>query len=763
MKFLTLLPWVVVLAAAPTACSPSSRQAPSPAPGARSEIRETPPASRGSGTRKMAALLERLAAESSPEENHYLSDRRAEVLRARLALATNPKERIDLASRFARELLNAGKSEEALRQFRELERLAREQSPGISPENRALLRLNMALANLRLGEQENCLAHHTTESCLLPIRPAGVHRIQRGSRAAITLLTEQLAEFPDDLKSRWLINIAYMTVGEYPDKVPKRWLIPPSAFRSEAEVKRFRDIAPRLGLDVDDLAGGVIADDFDGDGYLDLMVSTCALRGQLRYFHNNADGTFSERTREAGLVGEVGGLNLLHADYNNDGHPDVLVLRGGWLEKAGHFPPSLLRNDGDGTFEDVTEEAGLLSLHPSQTAVWLDYNGDGFIDLFLGVETSDEEKQPCRLYRNNRDGTFTDVAASAGVAHVGFVKAVASGDFNNDGRPDLYLSQRTDPNILFRNDGPRGPDTSLRGDWRFTDVSLQAGVVEPVFSFPAFFFDYDNDGWEDLYVGGYYIDDVGDIAADYLGLPGKGKTPRLYHNSHDGTLADVTRQARLDRVLHAMAANFGDIDNDGWLDLYLGTGDPSLATIIPNRMLRNAEGRFFQDVTSSAGVGHLQKGHGIAFADLDNDGDQDLYEVMGGILSGDDYRNVLYENPGFGNHWLTLNLEGVTSNRAAIGARIRTVVRTADGERSIYKTVRSGGSFGASPLRQEIGLGQARSVERVEILWPASGEHQVLRGLEMDHFYRVREGESQAMPVSLKSFRLSPGEAQVSR
>src|SRR5207245_1927477 len=144
-------------------------------------------------------------------------------------------------------------------------------------------------------------------------------------------------------------------------------------------------------------------------------------------------------------------------------------------------------------------------------------------------------------------------------------------------------------------------------------------------SFSAFFFDFDNDGWPDIFVSGYYINDVGDVAADYLGLPSSGERARLYRNNRDGTFNDATKETHLYRVLHAMAGNFGDIDNDGWLDFYLGTGDPDLGTLIPNRMFRNSEGKFFQDVTTSAGVGHLQKGHGIAFADLDNDGDQDIY------------------------------------------------------------------------------------------------------------------------------------------
>ena len=134
---------------------------------------------------------------------------------------------------------------------------------------------------------------------------------------------------------------------------------------------------------------------------------------------------------------------MIAADYDNDGNLDILVLRGGWLGKAGRFPKSLLRNNGDGTFTDVTEHAGLLLAHPTQTAVWFDYDGDGWLDLFVGNETMDpNDSHPCELFHNNRDGTFTECAAACGVQVIGFVKGVVSGDYNNDGRPDLYLSQR---------------------------------------------------------------------------------------------------------------------------------------------------------------------------------------------------------------------------------------------------------------------------------------------------------------------------------
>ncbi len=710
-----------------------------------------PPDPRHPGTRRMAARLRQMIDEAGLK-NPNASLERAAAARESLLANKDPREHLRLKLQLALSLFQGGRSEEALNEFVALRQLLERGGP-LKHANDMELHNYAALCYLRLGEQENCLSNHTTDSCLAPIRGAGVHKLERGSRGAIREFKEVLKLEPDNLSARWLLNIASMTLGEWPDKVPTQWRIEPKAFASDYELNRFTDVAAGAGVDADNLAGGCIVEDFDGDGLLDIVCSTMNWSGQLRFFHNNGDGTFTERTKEAGLIGEVGGLNINHCDYNNDGHPDVLVLRGGWQGELGKFPISLLRNNGDGTFEDVTEEAGLLRFHPTQTAVWFDYNGDGWIDLFIGNETSGSAPHVCELFRNNRDGTFTECAGSAGLAVAGFVKGVASGDYNNDGRPDLYLSRLGQPNMLFRNDGPKG--TNLMGDWKFTDVTLTAGVAEPVQSFPCWFFDYDNDGWLDLFVSGYFLNDVSAVAADYLGLPNNGAKPKLYHNNHDGTFTDATKAAGLDHVLLSMGSNFGDLDNDGFLDFYLGTGDPDFSTLVPNRMFRNAGGKFFQDVTTSGGFGHLQKGHGISFADFDNDGDQDVYEVMGGALAGDNYRNVLYENPGTTNHWITLNLRGVKSNRAAIGARISVTVKTLAGEQTIRKTVSTGGSFGDSPFRQEMGLGQAKEIVSAEIFWPVTGLYQKVTGLAMDRFYEIREGDTQATPLNLKSFKFA--------
>lgn len=715
------------------------------------------------GTRKMASILEKLALDADPRNNSFLNRQQAELQFAQLASATNAIQALMIRSQAALALLNAGETRRALDQFQQVITEVQQQGSAVSGARfLADMQQYQAIGYLRLGEQENCLTNHNPQSCIMPIESGGVHKLQEGSRKAIALLEEQLRRFPKDRKGAWLLNVAYMTVGEYPDKVPEAWRIPPEVFKSDYDIKRFPDVAGDLGLDVDDRAGGTIVEDFDGDGNLDILISDWSKRGPMHFFHNNGDGTFADRTVEAGLSGLVGGLNLIQGDYNNDGLPDVLVLRGAWLLTAGGQPDSLLRNDGNGHFTDVTVEAGLLAFHPNQTAVWLDYNGDGWLDLYFGYESYRNGAHPCKLYRNNQDGTFSECGAAAGVAAVGFVKGVIAGDYNNVGRPDLYLSRLGQPNILFRNDGPRATNGGPAGDWKFTDVSEPAGVTEPLLSFPAWFFDYDNDGWQDIFVSGYSTKDVGDVAADFLGLPNNAERLRLFHNNRDGTFADVTREAHLYRVVLTMGANFGDFDNDGWLDMYLGTGDPSLAALIPNRAFRNAGGAYFQDVTTSGGFGHLQKGHGVSFGDLDNDGDQDLYHSVGGAYEGDFYRNVLFENPGHGNHWITLKLEGVMSNRVAIGARIKVVVLSREGERTIYKTVGTGGSFGANPLRQEIGLGEATSIKRVEIFWPVTGDTQVLANLTMDGFYRVREGDlvAQAWSLPKMKFAKSPLKGQ---
>ena len=293
----------------------------------------------------------------------------------------------------------------------------------------------------------------------------------------------------------------------------------------------------------------------------------------------------------------------------------------------------------------------------------LGVGGAGRVVLFVANETFGGRAHPCQLFRNLGDGTFVDVAPEAGVAITGIVKGVTWGDYDNDGRPDLYVSRTNAPNLLLRNEG-RGAD----GAWSFSDRTAEAGVAEPWDAFPTWFWDYDNDGWLDIFVAGYRTN-FGDIAAEYLNLPHDSELPRLYRNRGDGTFDEVSEAVGLDRIQFSMGSNYGDLDNDGWLDFYVGTGDAYFQALMPNRMFRSDRGEHFQDVTTPGGCGLIEKGHGIAFGDSDHDGDQDVFVAMGGAYEGDPARKVLVENPGPGNRGLSLGREGVERTRAASGRR----------------------------------------------------------------------------------------------
>jgi hypothetical protein len=614
----------------------------------------------------------------------------------------------------------------------------------------------LALAYLRLGEQQNCILHHSSESCLFPIQGEGIHTLTEGSEKAIRYYERLLSEWqPENMVYRWLLNIAYMTLGKHPDDVPPQWLIPPENMESGYNIERFHDIAPQTGLaDEMALSGGSITEDFNNNGLIDIMASSWGLTDQLHYYENNGDGTFTRKTDEAGLAGITGGLNMIHADYNNDGFADVLVLRGAWLGEAGRHPNSLLRNNGDGTFTDVTESSGILSFYPTQTAVWADFNNNGWVDLFIGNESTENGHFPAELYLNNKDGTFRNSAALAGVSITGYIKGVTAGDYNNDGFQDLYISIMDGANLLLRNNGPNS-----RGVPLFINMAEQAGVQEPEISFPVWFWDFNNNGYLDLFVSGYYAS-AGEVAKEYMNMPVEAEMPRLYRNNGDGTFTNVTSETGINKVMYTMGSNFGDLDNDGYLDFYVGTGDPDMRALMPNRMFRNIEGKYFGEVTSSGGFGHLQKGHGVSFADLNNNGHQDIFTVIGGAFEGDVYLNALFENPGNENNWVTLLFEGEGSNRFGVGNRIRIEIQEADSIRSIHRSVTTGGSFGASSHQLEIGLGQAEEILKVEVYWPATDTRQEFTDLQMNRFYLIKESGSQPEPVERTAFQFNGASQQ---
>lgn len=687
------------------------------------------------GHERMLALLDKIK-DDAPYEKIWFEDLNVETLEAKLAEAPSAvaaDERFRLNFGLGHYDLWYGRNQHAVDHFLRARDDLSELPKSLQDAHWEDAVLQLAVGYLRIAETENCVNCRTGESCILPIRAGGVHTDPTGSQKAIEYLAVLLDRNPNHLTARWLLNIAYMTVGGYPMDVPPRFLIQPEAFDSDEPFPRFTNIAAGLGLDTLSLSGGVIVDDFDNDRLLDLVVSSWSTADQMRYFRNVGDGTYQERTDEAGFKGLFGGLNLVQADYDNDGDVDILVLRGAWLAERGQIPNSLLRNDGHAVFQDVTFEVGLGEEHyPTQTAAWADYDNDGDLDLYVG-----NEGYPSQLFENDA-GSFTDVADRAGVENDRYAKGVGWGDCNNDRFPDLYVSNSGGDNRLYLN----------LGNGTFVDAAPRVGVTGPHVSFAVWFWDFNNDGALDLFVPSYPTG-VELVAADYLQLPHTAESDHLYQGNGTGIFREVAAEMNLNRVTQPMGANFGDLDNDGFPDFYLGTGYTSYEGLMPNLMFHNRSGTGFSDVTAAGGFGHLQKGHGVAFADLDNDGDQDVFAELGGAYDGDVFTNALFENPGFGNHWIKIKLIGQQSNRSAIGARVKIEIREEGTTRSIYQWVSSGGSFGANPLRLEIGLGKATNVELLEVFWPTTSQVQQFRDVAVNQFVEITEGQDQIRPVPL--------------
>jgi FG-GAP-like repeat/ASPIC and UnbV len=410
----------------------------------------------------------------------------------------------------------------------------------------------------------------------------------------------------------------------------------------------------------------------------------------------------------------------------------VLLLRGGWENR---MRLSLLRNRGDGTFEDVTVAAGMAEPISTESAAWGDYDGDGLVDVYVCGEFSASKldfKNRCRLYRNKGDGTFEDVTDGSGVGNQRHAKGCAWGDFDGDGRLDLFVSNRTESCRLYRN----------LGDGTFRDEAPALGVLGAHRSFACGFLDYDNDGRLDLLVSDLSLTLAENVAL-ILDLPiDHPSGPRLYRNLGPAGFRDVTRDVGIDSAISAMGVNFGDVDNDGDLDLYFGTGGMSYSYLFPNRMFKNVGGERFEDDTISTGTGHLQKGHGVSFADYDGDGHLDFFVEAGGGVPGDKSYNILYHNAGNSNRWVKVKLVGSRTNRAALGARMKAVVDLPSGaRRMIYRTVGNNMSFGGNTLLETLGLSEADHVSELEITWPTSKTVQVFRDIPAGATVEITEGK----------------------
>jgi hypothetical protein len=526
---------------------------------------------------------------------------------------------------------------------------------------------------------------------------------------------------------------------------------------------RFRHIlAPEAKYIPESMSGGVLLLDYDRDGWLDIYFTNAptvemAVKGEKArgaLYRNNHDGTFTDVTDKAGIATPCFAMGGAVADYNNDGWPDIYVtcLHGNVL----------YRNNGDGTFTDVTAKAGVADGRWSAGAAFADYDGDGFVDLMVTNYTEFDPHNPpayggssnCKymgtdvqcgprglkgagdaLFHNNGDGTFSDVSKAAGVddAPGYYGLTVIWADFNNTGRPDIYVANDSTPNYLYRNDG--------KG--KFSEIGLQSGTA------------LSEDGGEQASMGiavGDYLHTgrpslfVTDFSFDYA---------PLYRNDGNWTFEDVGYKsgAGLPAILLVKWGDaFVDLDNDGWLDLIYATGHvypeaenmPSAHGFRqPEQLHLNQKDGTFCDASDQAGPALMEKrvARGLAVGDLFNDGNMDV------VIENLDGSPKILRNRGVeGRHWISLELAGTKSNRLAIGARIKIVA----GGVTQTDEIHSGGSYlSQSDLRVHFGLGSATKVESVEIHWP-SGATDTLSNLAADAFYAVLEGKGIVAPEQIR-------------
>jgi hypothetical protein len=662
---------------------------------------------------------------------------RAALIKQRLDVEQDANKRVNLTFEYALELIKCGQTQLAIETIDNVTKFLTDNKVPIEGQTRRDLYAIIGIAYMRHGEIENCIQAHNHESCFIPIQNKGIHQLTYGSRKAIETFEQCLSEFPEDLETKYLLNICYQTLGEYPHKVPKQWLIDPSWFSSTIPFPRFEDVAAKTGVNRNGLAGGTVVDDFNNDGWLDIVVTSWGPHTELILYINNGDGTFSDQTEAYNLKGHVGILNLNQTDFNNDGWLDLFLMRGAWYHRNGDLPCTLLQNTGNGSFVDVTLHAGLTKYAPSQTSAWADYNLDGWLDVVKANESLHDFERSVDVYINQHDGTFKHASEDYGLTSSLFYKGCVATDLNNDRYPDMYFSALSAPNYIAINQGAKDQNKFVLAD-SFTNVG------EPNQSFPCWAFDYDNDGLEDIFVSSYANDGTPaeHWMKSHLGTADPVMLPKLYHNKGNLKFEEVGVQMGLNEVAFTMGCNFGDINTDGYLDFYLATGNPLFQALVPNKMYLNVEGNKFEDVSYNGGFANIQKGHGVGFGDLDRDGDEDVYVVIGGAFDGDAFFNSLFENPNHEkNNWVFLKLEGTEANKAAIGARVTISVQENGAERKIYRTVNSGASFGGNSLALEVGLRKASVINSVHVQWPCkSCPDETFKGLGINKAYKLTQG-----------------------
>jgi hypothetical protein len=510
-----------------------------------------------------------------------------------------------------------------------------------------------------------------------------------------------------------------------------------------------KQLAPGIKYLIETMGGGGGFLDYNNDGLLDIYLVSYSQttqpdpKAKLRdaLYRNNGDGTFTDVTESAGINNSMLGMGLASGDYNNDGFADIYV--------TGYGASRLYRNNRDGTFTDVTAPAGVNNKLWGASAAFFDADADGYLDLFVCnyLDFDPEGKVPCDffegrpycyiskfkgspsvLYRNNRDGTFTDMSVKAGIAsHKAKGLGVVAFDYNNDGRVDIFQANDSDPNFLFRNDG----------NWMFSEIALEAecaldpnGAVRGGMGVDAE--DLDGNGHQDIFVTNF-----------------SQQTNAFWHNNGDGTFSETTYEWGLGKVslpMSGFGTRFFDYNNDGLIDLFVHNGHPfePIQKVFPETtyaeppFLFENTGKTMREVAAEHGAA-LKKsylGRGLSVGDIDNDGDSDLL-----LMNAGEPPVLLRNDGGNRNNWLGLRLVGVKSNRDAVGAQVTVKV----GASRRTKRLLGGTSyFSASDMRLLFGLGNGKKVDEVEVRWP-SGAVTRLKDVAPNRYLNVREDEGQSV------------------
>ena len=606
----------------------------------------------------------------------------------------------------------------------------------------------LAQSYFRNAETKNCLARIKSgesrnlgtdvQVCTLPIEGRCCHCETSDTIKARDIFLRLLNEHSNnDAIYKWYLNFCTLALGQPVDSLPPEYQISKvfeNAFYRHEETRskfshlQFADQAMELGVDTLDCGRGVAVEDFDNDGYLDIV--TGGSFQDVRFYRNENGKAFRDSTEQVGLGSVTQPFCISAADFNNDGWVDLFVAR-----PFDRF--RLFQNSGDGKFEDVTESSGMLSgleedeIAATWISAWADIDNDGDLDLFLaqwgmklpfvkGIMA--RKRMPSTLFRNDGevDGCtkFTDVTEDFGLTETvqdNYFIGATFGDYDNDGFQDLFLSSPLrKTSVLFSN---------LNGK-KFVRTNL---INRPEGGFSASFVDINHDGLLDVFQAGF-----GDATSCIeQGMFGIGKENYLAGHSaiflqnEDGGFDEVPGFFDEDMPFSTMGANFGDLDNDGEWDFYLGTGTPEPWSVMPNLMfLGNKNGVAATNISMIEGFGTVQKGHGVVFFDFDDDGDQDVYSSLGGMWPGDAWPNQFHVNKSeLTNSWIKIRLVGSASNRFGIGAKIKVVGVDQNKNRTVRRyLITNQTGFGSSPYLAHMGMGDCKSIEAVEVLWPATGK-----------------------------------------